>query len=244
LIVQNDGRLDELLAKWPEDERSCNAAIAAVAFLADHNVRFLSAEQRVLSREWMVCGTMDGDILVDACENVDCPCAKYAPFKDKHVVLDYKTSNGVYSSMFGQMALYRKASEEEFGKTYDGSVLLRLGKDDASEFESWFTFGDAEYQQHLSLFKQALDLTDSVNAVDDWMDATRDEVRAKAKLVKAAARDVAHRVKCPKSEKYQGTRATQCFVDGTQCAACKAKYEERHETFVAKIRQIARTLQI
>jgi len=228
LILQDNGRLDELLAKWPEDDRSCNAAIAAVAFLAEHNVRFLSAEQRVLSREWMVCGTMDGDILVDDCGAVDCPCAKYAPFKDRHVVLDYKTSNGVYSSMFGQMALYRKASEEEFGKTYDGSVLLRLGKDDASEFESWFTFGDAEYQQHLALFKRALDLKESVDTVEAWMDAIRDEVRAKAKVVRDAARAVRLTQECASFKKYKGVRAPQCN-GGRPCAACLKKFAETHK---------------
>jgi hypothetical protein len=235
LITVNDARLGELLAKWPEDERSCNAAIAAVAFLVDHRVRFLSAEQRVLSREWMVCGTMDGDVLIDDCGNADCPCARYAPFKNKRCVLDYKTSNGVYSSMFGQMALYRKASTEEknfetrdFSGIYDGSVLLRLGKDERQEFEAWFTFGDIEYQQHLALFKQALDLKESVDAVDGWMDAIRDEVQAKAKLVRAAARDAAHRIACPKSKTYVGARMTKCFEDGTQCAACDKIYLDRH----------------
>ena len=63
LIAHDDSRLGELLAKWPEDEKSCNAAIAAVAFLSDHNVRFIEAEQRVVSREWLVAGTMDGDAI-------------------------------------------------------------------------------------------------------------------------------------------------------------------------------------
>jgi hypothetical protein len=230
LIAHDDSRLGELLAKWPEDEKSANAAIAAVAFLADHNVRFIDAEQRVVSREWLVAGTMDGDALVDSCDRAECSCQKYAPFKDARMVLDYKTSNGVWTSMFGQMALYRKAKTEEFPEIrYDGSVLLRIGKDDASEFEAWFTFGDAEYQEHLALFKTALDLKESLDLVEGWMDSIRDEVKAKEKAKRDAEKEAAHRIRCPKADKYQGKRLTTCFEDGTQCKACKAKFEEVHQ---------------
>jgi hypothetical protein len=229
LIAHDDSRLGELLAKWPEDEKSANAAIAAVAFLADHNVRFIDAEQRVVSREWLVAGTMDGDALVDSCDRAECSCQKYAPFKDARMVLDYKTSNGVWTSMFGQMALYRKAKTEEFPDIrYDGSVLLRIGKDDASEFEAWFTFGDAEYREHLALFKTALDLKESLDLVEGWMDSIRDEVKAKEKAKRDAEKEAAHRIRCPKADDYKGKRLTTCFEDGTQCKACKAKFEEVH----------------
>jgi hypothetical protein len=229
LIAHDDSRLGELLAKWPEDEKSANAAIAAVAFLSDHNVRFIAAEQRVVSREWLVAGTMDGDAVVDSCDRTECSCQKYAPFKDARMVLDYKTSNGVWTSMFGQMALYRKAKTEEFPEIrYDGSVLLRIGKDDASEFEAWFTFGDAEYRQHLALFKRALDLKESLDQVEGWMDAIKDDVKDAEKAKKDAEKEMAHRICCPKADSYKGKRLTRCFEDGTQCKVCRAKYEEEH----------------
>jgi len=229
LIAHDDNRLGELLAKWPGDEKSANAAIAAVAFLSDHNVRFIEAEQRVVSREWLVAGTMDGDAIVDSCDRAECSCQKYAPFKDARMVLDYKTSNGVWTSMFGQMALYRKAKTEEFPDIhYDGSVLLRIGKDDASEFEAWFTFGDKEYQEHLTLFKTALDLKESLDQVEGWMDAIRDEVKAKEKTKRDAEKEAAHRIRCPKADGYKGKRLTTCFDDGKQCIACYAKYREEH----------------
>jgi hypothetical protein len=233
LMEHEDKRLGELLAKWPEDEQSCNAAIAAVAFLVDHNVRFIASEQRVLSLEWECCGTMDGDALIDSCGRPECQCSKFPAFKDKRVVLDYKTSNGVYSSYFGQMAFYRKASEEEknFCGTpahYDGSVLLRIGKDDRSEFEPFFCFGDGLYQQHLALFKRALDLKESVDAVDDWMQAIKDEVKEKEKAAKEAAKLEAMKIRCPKADDYKGKRLTKCLPDGTQCEACAKIYLGNH----------------
>lgn len=234
LMSGDDKRLYELLAKWPEDDQSCNAAIAAVAFLAEHNVRFISAEQRVLSRDWMVCGTMDGDALVDSCGEPDCSCAKFAPFKDKRLVLDYKSSNGVYSSMFGQMAFYRKAKEEESEAAgevlgYDGSVLLRIGKDNRQEFEAFFTFGDGEYNEHLALFKRALDLTESVETVEAWMDGIRDEVREKAKLKKSEEKAAQKKLDCGDSEGYKGTRKRTCGGE-VACLKCQEIYDAYQTT--------------
>jgi len=40
--------------------------------------------------------------------------------------------------------------------------------------------------------------------------------------------EAAHRIRCSKADKYQGKRLTTCFEDGTQCKACKAKFEEVH----------------
>jgi hypothetical protein len=235
LMAGNDSRLNEVLAKWPENEKSCNAAVAAVAFLADHNVRFLDSERRVLSREWLVCGTMDGDALIDQCERGacgECSCGRYPAFRDKRVVVDYKSSNGVYSSMFGQMALYRKAREEEakaIGEPIDyaGSVLLRVGKDEKSEFESFFTFGDEEYQQHLSLFKRALDLQESVTQVDGWMRGIRDSVREKEKVARILERAAEMKACCPKSKTYKGVKKSVCLEDGTQCDACAKIFIDR-----------------
>ena len=231
LMAGDDRRLYELLAKWPDDPQSCNAAIAAVAFLVEHNVRFIASEQRVLSREWLVCGTMDGDALVDSCSQSDCSCQRYAPFKDKRLVLDYKSSNGVYQSMFGQMALYRKAKTEEFPDIhYDGSVLLRIGKDDKQEFEPFFTFGDEEYQQHLALFKRALDLKESVDTVEKWMDGIRDECREKAKLRKAEEKAAKKLLDCDDSEGYKGMRQRKCG-DGTRaCQKCQEVYDAYQAT--------------
>ena len=230
LIAGDDKRLYELLAKWPEDPQSCNAAISAVAFLSEHNVRFIASEQRVLSREWMVCGTMDGDALVDSCGQPECSCARYAPFKDKRLVLDYKSSNGVYQSMFGQMALYRKAKVEEFPDIkYDGSVLLRIGKDDKQEFEAFFTLSDTEYEQHLSLFKRALDLKESVDTVEKWMDDIRDNMREKAKLKKAEEKAAKKALDCGDSLDYKGVRRRTCGGEKA-CATCQKIYDAYQAT--------------
>lgn len=224
-MADDESRRLEILAKFPLDDRATNAAVAAVAFFADHNVRYITAEQRVFSREWLVAGTLDGDILIDSCDRAECPCQKYAPFKDKRVCLDLKTSNQIVATYFAQAAFYRKAKTEEFVDVkFDGTVILRLGKDDASEFEPWFMMGDELQAKHLSFFKRALDLKQIVVEVEGDMRAVKEARREKLKAEKEAAA----RIRCPKADEYKGSRKSKCFDDGSQCEACAKTYREKH----------------
>lgn len=227
--ADDEGRRLEILAKFPEDERATNAAIACLAFFAEHNVRYITAEQRVFSLEWMVAGTMDGDVLMDSCEDAECPCQQHAPFKDKRMVLDLKTSNQVVATYFAQANFYWKAKVEEFPDTkFDGVVILRLGKDDAAEFEPWIHFGEEIHQKHLLFFKRALDLKQSVEEVEGSMKAVKAALRAK----RDAAKEAALRLCCPKAKVYKGSRKSKCFDDGTQCQKCAAIYVDANSTKV------------
>lgn len=234
-MAENEPRRLEVLAKFPEDERATNAAIAAVAFFADHNVRYIAAEQRVLSLEWLVAGTMDGDILIDSCDRAECPCQAWAPFKDRRVVLDLKTSNQIVPTYFAQAAFYRKAKEEEFPEVkFEGTVILRLGKDDAQEFEPWFTFGDEYQARHLRFFKEALDLKHSVEQAEGEMRSVREAVRAKEKERRAAEKLAADKIRCPKADEYKGTRKSKCLPDGSQCEACRKIFLDKHPEAVVQ----------
>ena len=225
-MADDEPRRLEVLAKFPEDERAANAAVAAVCFFADHNVRYISAEQRVYHREWRVAGTMDGDILIDSCDRLECPCQAFAPFKDKRVCLDLKTSNQIVGTYFAQVALYRSAKVAEFSDVhFDGSVILRLGKDDAAEFEPWFSFGDEVQEKHLQFFKNCLDLKHSVNGVEDEMRAVKEARKEKIKAEKLAQA----KIRCPKADDYKGSRKSKCLADGSQCEACTKIYQDKHQ---------------
>ena len=228
-MAEDEQRRLEVLAKFPEDERATNAAVAAVCFFADHNVRYITAEQRVFSREWLVAGTMDGDILIDSCDRVECPCQEFAPFINRRVVLDLKTSNQIVPTYFAQVNFYRKAKQEEFPEVkFDGTVILRMGKDDAAEFEPWFTFGDDKQAQHLAFFKRCLDLKKSVASVTEEMRAVKEVRREKVKAAKAIEKAAQDKIRCPKADDYKGSRMTKCLPDGTQCEACSAIYLAKH----------------
>ena len=226
-MADDESRRMEILAKFPEDERATNAAVACLAFFADHNVRYLAAEQRVVSREWLVAGTLDGDVLIDSCERPECPCQAFAPFKDRRVVLDLKTSNQVQVTYFAQANFYWKAKVEEFPETkFDGVVILRLGKDDAAEFEPWFSFGDETHEKHLRFFKRALDLKQSVESTEQDMRDVKEARKEKIRQAKAEA----DRIRCPKADTYKGVRKSRCFEDGNQCQACAKIYMDRTST--------------
>jgi hypothetical protein len=228
-MAENENRRLEVLAKFPEDERATNAAIAAVAFFADHNVRYITAEQRVLSLEWRVAGTMDGDILIDSCDRSECPCQEFAPFINKRVCLDLKTSNQIVPTYFAQAAFYRKAKVEEFPEiAFDGTVILRLGKDDASEFEPWFAFGDALQEKFLGFFRHALELKRDVLAVESHMRETKEYLREKVKAARAVEKLAQDKIRCPKADDYKGMRKSKCLPDGTQCLACAKIYQGKH----------------
>jgi len=228
-MAENETRRLEVLSKFPEDERATNAAVAAVCFFADHNVRYITAEQRVFSRDWLVAGTLDGDILIDSCNRIECPCQAWAPFINRHVVLDLKTSNQIVPTYFAQAAFYRKAKEEEFPDTkFEGTVILRMGKDDAAEFEPWFTFGDDKQAQHLAFFKRCLDLKKSVTSVTEEMRAVKEVRKEKVKAAKAAEKAEQDKLRCPKADDYKGSRLTKCLPDGSQCVACRTIYLAKH----------------
>jgi hypothetical protein len=101
-LREDEKRRLEILAKFPEDDRAVNCVIAALMFFVEHNVRFIASEQRVFSRELDVAGTLDGDVLMDSCEDKSCGCQKAAPFKDMRVCLDLKSSNHVHATYFAQ----------------------------------------------------------------------------------------------------------------------------------------------
>jgi len=224
-MADDELRRLEVLAKFPEDERASNAAVACLAFFADHNVRYLAAEQRVVSREWLVAGTMDGDVLIDSCDRPECPCRTFAPFKDKRVVLDLKTSNQVQATYFAQADFYWKAKVEEFPETkFDGTIILRLGKDDAADFEPWFCFGNEAHERHLAFFKRALDLKQSVEETEREMRDVKDARKEKSRQAKAEA----DRIRCSKATDYRGSRLSRCLPDGSQCDACKKIYRDKH----------------
>jgi hypothetical protein len=220
----DEARRLELLAKFPVDERATNCVVAALMFFVDHNVRFVSSEQRVFSRVLECAGTLDGHILMDNCSDPKCGCQKAAPFKDMSVCLDMKTSNSIRGrgTYFAQAAAYRFMKIEEFPLTkFDATVILHMAKDTA-EFEPWFVFGDELYQKQLAFFCHALSLKKSVIETDIWMNALQDERREIERQAKAAAKAEELKQFCG-NKKYKGVRKPACN-GGDPCIQCQQTY--------------------
>lgn len=107
----------------PEDPQTMRGVDSFLEFVNNHKVEFLSSEKIVYSREHQYIGTMDFTAMIDG----------------KLVAGDFKTSNGLYNTVFAQTAAYAHADEEEqahLGKPiqYEASYAVRLAKESEDEY--------------------------------------------------------------------------------------------------------------
>ena len=86
----------------------------------EHDVAFVSSERRVCSVVHMYSGTADIDAVVNG----------------KRIIIDLKTSKGIYDEYYLQCAAYANALSEETSVDYAGVGIMRLPKvaDDSLEF--------------------------------------------------------------------------------------------------------------
>ena len=139
IISDNERRLTEVFSTLPEDPRAVNGVSAAISWMVEHNVRWIKTEFRALSLKHKCCGTADGLAYVDSCNDPEC-CPN--AFTARLSLIDWKTSNYLYTTYLWQTAFYVAAHEEEFPEIgqIEDRWILRLDKDDAS-FDPWHAEG-------------------------------------------------------------------------------------------------------
>lgn len=87
-------------------------------WVAKNNVEFKSSERVVYSKQYNYAGTLDMTAIVNG----------------KNVLIDLKTSSGIWNEMHLQTAAYRYALQEEFPDIkIDHTVIIRCGKDGVFE---------------------------------------------------------------------------------------------------------------
>lgn len=103
----------------PEDENVIASINAFLDWEKQHKVKWLETEQIVYSKKYGYVGLFDALAVIDR----------------KTVLIDFKTSKGVYNDYKYQISAYRAAYEEETGKKLSGnSLIVRFDKETA-EFE-------------------------------------------------------------------------------------------------------------
>ena len=102
----------------PEDEKVVNGITAFLKFQDEHKVKWKESERLVYSKKHNFCGILDA----------------IGVMEKELVLIDFKSSNGIYDEMRFQVAAYRLAYEEEMNKEIHRSIILRFGKEDG-EFE-------------------------------------------------------------------------------------------------------------
>jgi hypothetical protein len=214
----------EILAKLPEDELASNACCGSVEWMVKHNVRFRSTERKVFHREHLYAGTMDGLAIVDSCED---RCCCPTEFKDRLTVVDWKTSNYLYTTYLLQVAAYQAAYECETGDQIEDRWVLRLDKE-TGDFDPWHAEGRDAFDMDFTAFLHALDLTRSLKLIDGRVGVIREARREVRKAANAAAKLERLALACEGSKRYKGVRIPKCGPTGTGCAACLKKYFEVH----------------
>jgi len=112
---------DWILKKNPEmpsDEKVVNGIMAFLKFQKEHKFKWLESERYIFSKKYRYAGILDS----------------IAREGDKLLLVDFKSSNGIYDDMRFQVSGYKIAWEEETGRKIDERMILRFGKNDG-EFE-------------------------------------------------------------------------------------------------------------
>lgn len=228
VLAQNQARIEELFAKFPDDERAVRCCHAALDWMRRHNVRWVCTEHKIYSRKHQYAGTMDGLCHVDSCDDpLCCPNA----FKDRLSVADWKTSNYLYLEYLLQTAAYEAAYEEEFGVDIQDRWVIRLGKEDA-EFDPWHVEAK-HFDSDFKGFLTALSLHRRVRELKGRIKSQADAVKAEKKARDKAAREAALKVKCKGADKYKGVRAPKCN-GGDPCQTCLARYAQAQADKLSK----------
>jgi len=81
----------------------------------------------------------------------------------KKLMGDFKTSSGIYGIDYWlQVAAYRLLAESEGDDTYDGSVIVRLGKKGPTDFEVKYLY---EYETFRDAFLACLKIYRAQDAI-------------------------------------------------------------------------------
>jgi hypothetical protein len=99
-----------------QDEQVRNGIQAFLKWVKETDIKFIKkpiSEAMVYSKKYDYAGILDLE----------------AKINNKLVIVDFKTSKGVYNEMRYQVAAYQNAREEMTGKTYGNRILVRFDKE-------------------------------------------------------------------------------------------------------------------
>lgn len=104
--------------EMPEDEKVVNGITAFLKFQKEHKIKWLESERVVYSKKHKFVGILDA----------------IGKMGKELVLVDFKSSKGIYPEMPIQVGGYQIAYEEETTKKIDKRIIVKFGKD-TGEFE-------------------------------------------------------------------------------------------------------------
>lgn len=102
-----------------------------------HDLKILMVETPLISEKFAYGGTLD----------------LYAELDGKNVLIDFKTSGGLYQDYIFQCAAYSQLILEETGKSPDAINLVRIPKSNKESFETKYL---TSYDKYFDVFRHCL----------------------------------------------------------------------------------------
>lgn len=137
----------------PKDEKVLNGVTAFLSWVKDHGVKFKESERMIYSKKHDYVGTLDA----------------IAVIAGKTSLIDFKTSNGVYSTMHYQVAGYQLAYEEETGKQLTGPrYIIRFDKDTGDFHVHNLDEDEKNYKKDCAAFLASLTLKKREKELSTW----------------------------------------------------------------------------
>jgi hypothetical protein len=212
----------KLKPEYPSDPQAHKCCLAAEQWAYNHNVRWMSTETKVFSRNHQYAGTRDGKAYVDSCN--DRTCCPYE-FKDKLGAIDWKTGTALYLEYLFQLAAYVMADLEEHpDQKIEDFWVIHLGRDDG-EFNPWHIDTNDELEMYYYGFLNCLRLYRSVEHAEQQVKLKKENVRAAKREAQKKLQAEQYKLKCKGADKYKGKRKPVCN-DGHPCEYCLKKYAE------------------
>tara|TARA_Y100001951_G_C11290113_1_gene271544 strand:- start:1030 stop:1788 length:759 start_codon:yes stop_codon:yes gene_type:complete len=133
------------IPEMPDNEAAKSSIGAFQDWIKTHDIKWISAEQKVYNRRYKYAGT------VDAVAEID----------DEFCVVDFKTSARIYDEYHLQCAAYAECVQDIYGREVDSTWILRFDKK-TGMFESAVSSDNSE---NFSAFYGALLLYSRLNAL-------------------------------------------------------------------------------
>ncbi len=118
-------QIHDIVSKWikkqkyeiPDNEKVRNGFEAFLNFQKEHGYKWIDSEKIVYSAKHGYAGILD---------------ATAFDKNKKRVLVDFKSSNGIYPEYYLQTAGYQIAEEEQTKKKFDYRVIIKFGKENGS----------------------------------------------------------------------------------------------------------------
>jgi hypothetical protein len=209
----------------PTDERAVKCINAALNWIKEHSVQFLTTETKIFSKTHKYAGTFDCKARISSCgDKLCCP----VEYKNVLGVIDWKSSTSLYLEFLLQIAGYVLALTEEYpAEPINDCWVIHLGRE-SGEFNAWHIDNTEELTLYQFGFLNCLRLYHSVAHAQEAVKSKNENIKNARKAESKANKDAQLKIKCAKADVYKGVKYPRCN-GGEPCITCLNKYKETHE---------------